>query len=81
MVDFGDNTLGQLLLSKLMKINYENQSIYIKALMNEQVVWEIIEDDYIEVDLTLQGLQRHILRHLKRKKLRTRVFSACSIKQ
>jgi Domain of unknown function (DUF4219) len=40
-------------LPKLTKTNYENWSIQIKTLMGAQDVWDIIEEGYEEVDLTV----------------------------
>jgi Domain of unknown function (DUF4219) len=56
MADFGGSSLGQLVLPKLTKTNYENLSIQIKALMGAQDVWDIIEEGYEEIDLTVQGI-------------------------
>jgi Domain of unknown function (DUF4219) len=53
VASFGGSSLGQLVLPKLTKINYENWSIQIKALMGAQDVWDIIEEGYEEVDLTV----------------------------
>jgi hypothetical protein len=38
MAGFGGSSLGQLVLPKLTKINYENRSIQLKALMGAQDV-------------------------------------------
>jgi Domain of unknown function (DUF4219) len=56
MAGFGGSSLGQLVLPKLTKINYENRSIQLKALMGAQDVWDIIEEGYEEVDLAVEGI-------------------------
>jgi hypothetical protein len=53
MAYFGGSSLSQLVLPNLTKINYDNRSIQIKALMGTQDVWGRIEEGYEEVDLTV----------------------------
>jgi Domain of unknown function (DUF4219) len=70
MVGFGGSSLGQLVLPKLTKINYNNWIIQIKALMGAQDVWEIIEEGYEEVDLTVQGITEAHIKVTKEKKMK-----------
>jgi Domain of unknown function (DUF4219) len=46
MTGFRGSSLGQLVLLKLTKTNYENWSIQNKSLMGAQDVWDIIEEGY-----------------------------------
>jgi gag-polypeptide of LTR copia-type/Domain of unknown function (DUF4219) len=70
MTGFEGSSLGQLVLSKLTKINYENWSIQIKALMGAQDVWDIIKEGYEEVDLTVQGITEAQIKAPKEKKMK-----------
>jgi Domain of unknown function (DUF4219) len=67
---FGGSSLDQLMVPKLTKINYGNWSIQIKALMDTQVVWEIIEEGYEEVDLIVQGITKVQIKTTKEKKMK-----------
>jgi gag-polypeptide of LTR copia-type/Domain of unknown function (DUF4219) len=69
MDGFGGSSLGQLVLPKLTKINYDNWSIQIKALMVAQNVWDIIVEGYEEVDLTVQGITKTQIKATNEKKM------------
>ena len=40
------NMMGQMPLPRLMKTNYENWSIQLKALLSSQDAWEVVEEDF-----------------------------------
>ena len=40
--------MEQMPLPQLMKTNYENYSIHMKALLSSQDAWEVVEDDFEE---------------------------------
>jgi Domain of unknown function (DUF4219) len=57
-----------MLVPKLTKLNYDNWSIQIKALLEAQDVWDIVEIGYVEPEnVTLLTMQQRKL--LKEKKV------------
>ena len=45
--------IGQMLLPRLMKMNYENWSIQMKALLGSQDTWEVVKEGFEEpIDTT-----------------------------
>jgi gag-polypeptide of LTR copia-type/Domain of unknown function (DUF4219) len=70
MASFKGSSLGQLVLLKLTKTNYDNWSIQIKALMGAQDVWEITKEGYEEIDLTVQRITEAQIKAAKEKKMK-----------
>jgi Domain of unknown function (DUF4219) len=67
MASFENSSLNRS-VPKLMKSNYDNWSIQIKALLGVQAMWDIVETEYVEPEnVTLLTVQQ--LNLLKEKKV------------
>ena len=61
--------MGQMLLPRLMKTNYENWSIQMKALLGSQDSWEVVEEGFKEPKDTMgyTAAQNKVLKELRSK--------------